>query len=227
MSDSSFQYVVARCTAPKNSQRAQTSHILGRTRSNQRLTHQTQISLLLPLSDIPLRPSRKNLIFLKNSYIQKIVYSFFPVLAITMEVTLEEKLRVIDDKMKEYELSPELSERVKAHMLKALELSQEKLAVLGPCPQTVPEREAWERNKQEMEESLTIQLESERLIEGLVDPWAMYLSRENLKTLRSRVASGQAGDVPLPQTLQEIGTYIALAPPVLTSMYGCSFSRAT
>lgn len=121
-----------------------------------------------------------------------------------MEKSLAHRLKLIDAKIKLFEL-PSFDEPVKMHMRKAVELSQEKLTILGTCPKTVAEAEYWKRNKNEVEEALTIQLQSERRVEGLVNPWHLYLYRENLRRFRSRVAHGIAGDPALPMTLEEIG----------------------
>ncbi|KAK9818620.1 hypothetical protein WJX74_003086 [Apatococcus lobatus] len=93
------------------------------------------------------------------------------------------------------------AQQVREHRVKSVSQRQQRIAELGPCPDTSQEQTVWDKRKQEVEQQLELELQSERLVtEGLEDAWEKFQEREKLKKLREQLLeSGAAnGSLPLP-----------------------------
>lgn len=115
--------------------------------------------------------------------------------------SLLERVRYVDRRIDELNLPQAQAQQVRDHRVKSISQRQQRIAELGPCPDTSQEQIVWDKRKQEAEQQLDLELQSERLVtDGLEDAWEKFQEREKLRKLREQLLeSGAAnGSLPLP-----------------------------
>ena len=105
-----------------------------------------------------------------------------------------ERIRYVDGRVEELGLSPIQTQQVREHRVRGISHRQQRVAELGPCPDTSAEQAIWDKRKQEVEQQLELQLQSERLVtEGLEEAWERYQEREKLKKLKDQLLESSPG----------------------------------
>lgn len=115
--------------------------------------------------------------------------------------SLLERLRYLDRRIDELNLPQAQAQQVRDHRVKSIKQRQQRIAKLGPCPDTSQEQAVWDKRKLEVEHQLELELQSERLVsDGLEDAWEKFQEREKLRKLREQLLESGAsnGSLPLP-----------------------------
>lgn len=111
-----------------------------------------------------------------------------------------ERVRYVDNRLSELSLPQAQAQQVREHRVRGINQRQQRIAELGPCPDTSVEQAVWDKRKQEVEQQLELEQQSERLMtDGLEEAWERYQEREKLKKLREQLleSSAATGSLPL------------------------------
>lgn len=110
-----------------------------------------------------------------------------------------ERVRYVDGRLEELGLSQAQTQQVREHRVRGVNQRQQRIAELGPCPDTSAEQTVWDKRKQAVEQQLELELQSERLVtEGLEEAWERFQERDKLKKLKDQLLESSTGNGAMP-----------------------------